>query len=217
MKFDLPERGPSEESATEKQIEYIKHLAPNIKEREVRQLGKWQASSLIDELQDVGDSGRRGRRDGGGSKKGCGCVGPILLLVAICTVAAAIGQCGGSTSEQEEKGTQTLGEAKDQRSRPEDSVESKPLPKAPEVSELEDPVKSKPLPQAPRVRTAQRTWIDAKGRELQAALIRLFKMDGIYHGDFERPDGSVFTYKIGNLSEDDVELVKGLLKEAGSK
>jgi len=63
------------------------------------------------------------------------------------------------------------------------------------------------------IRTPLRTWRNKKGDELEAALIRLFKMDGVYHGDFQRPNGTVFTYKIGNFSETDIDFVKGLLEK----
>ena len=61
--------------------------------------------------------------------------------------------------------------------------------------------------------TEQRTWTAKDGRTLQAALLRLDLVEGQYLGLFEKPEGETFEYKIGNLSADDVEFVKGLLKE----
>ncbi len=56
-----------------------------------------------------------------------------------------------------------------------------------------------------------RTCRNKKGDQLEAELIRSFKIDGVYHGDFLRPNGKVFTYKIGNFSEADIDFVKELL------
>ena len=41
--------------------------------------------------------------------------------------------------------------------------------------------------------------------------MRLFKIDGVYHGDFRSPNGNVSTFKTGNFSPADIEFVKGLL------
>lgn len=61
-----------------------------------------------------------------------------------------------------------------------------------------------------RVKSPMRTWTNKEGRELEAELIRLFKMDGVFHGEFLRPSGDVFTYKIGNFSQADIQFVKDL-------
>ncbi len=63
------------------------------------------------------------------------------------------------------------------------------------------------------IKTPLRTWTNKQGDDLEAALVRLFKMDGVYHGDFQRPNGTVFTYKIGNFSQRDIDLVKQLLED----
>ena len=60
------------------------------------------------------------------------------------------------------------------------------------------------------VKSPMRTWTNKEGSELEAELIRLFKMDGVFHGEFVRPSGDVFTYKIGNFSQADIQLVKDL-------
>lgn len=49
-KFSLPDREPLEDEITEKQFNYILHLCIDIDPDQVRQLGKWQASSLINQL-----------------------------------------------------------------------------------------------------------------------------------------------------------------------
>jgi hypothetical protein len=49
-KFQIKDLEPDEEPATEKQIGYLKHLAVDVDERELRQLGKWQASDLIEQV-----------------------------------------------------------------------------------------------------------------------------------------------------------------------
>ena len=160
------------------------------------------------------DDGRRERRRGNEKGKGCGCVGSILLLLSIFAVFSAIQQCGEPTKELEEKETQTFADPKEKEPESASSSPSKPELGRPKAAPSKSSIEKTPLSQKPQVRTNQRTWTDSKGRELEAALIRLFKTDGVFHGDFERPDGSVFTYKIGNLSEDDINLVKGLLKES---
>ena len=60
------------------------------------------------------------------------------------------------------------------------------------------------------VKSPMRTWTNKEGSELEAELIRLFKMDGVFHGEFVRPSGDVFTYKIGNFSQADIQFVKDL-------
>ena len=60
------------------------------------------------------------------------------------------------------------------------------------------------------VKSPMRTWTNKEGGELEAELVRLFKMDGVFHGEFVRPSGDVFTYKIGNFSQADIQLVKDL-------
>ena len=57
--FELPERGPDEPDATERQIGYIKHLLYEIGAEElaidIASLGKWQASTLISRLKTLQD------------------------------------------------------------------------------------------------------------------------------------------------------------------
>ena len=60
------------------------------------------------------------------------------------------------------------------------------------------------------VKSPMRTWTNKEGSELEAELIRLFKMDGVFHGEFVRPSGDVFTYQIGNFSQADIQFVKDL-------
>lgn len=48
--FMLPDRQPGEAPATAKQLDYIRQLVVSIDEEQLQQLGKWQASSLIDQL-----------------------------------------------------------------------------------------------------------------------------------------------------------------------
>jgi hypothetical protein len=50
IELTIPEREEGEEPATEKQIAYLKHLAPNLRGHDLSGLGKWQASSLIDDI-----------------------------------------------------------------------------------------------------------------------------------------------------------------------
>ena len=103
------------------------------------------------------------------------------------------------------------------REQPQNASKSGPTQRAEELDQSAQPNNSEPKVSAPLVResrifTEERLWTDRKGRKLTAALIRLFKMDDVYHGDFQKTDGDVFTYKIGNFSDEDVNFVKGLLK-----
>jgi hypothetical protein len=60
FKLDIPELEEGEGPATEKQLAYIEHLlrechASDLPEKTMNDLGKWQASSIIDQLQDLRD------------------------------------------------------------------------------------------------------------------------------------------------------------------
>lgn len=59
FRIELPERKPKEPDATEKQIDFIKHLLDEIKAEDfsldIDSLGKWQASSLISKLIEIQD------------------------------------------------------------------------------------------------------------------------------------------------------------------
>jgi hypothetical protein len=52
IRLEIPERGSNEPDATEKQLRFIEHLLDEIEAEnlplELDNLGKWQASSLID-------------------------------------------------------------------------------------------------------------------------------------------------------------------------
>ena len=56
-RIELPERGPNEPNATERQISYIGHLLDEIDAEDfsldIESLGKWQASSLINRLLEI--------------------------------------------------------------------------------------------------------------------------------------------------------------------
>jgi hypothetical protein len=70
------------------------------------------------------------------------------------------------------------------------------------------------LPKAAESTLAEeRDWTDNQGRTLRASLLDLQKDErGLYVGRFQRPSGEVFTYHIGNLSPDDIDLVKRLVQ-----
>ena len=58
--FEIQERGPDEPDLTEKQRQYIEHLlneleAENFPLSDLDNMGKWQASSLIDRLKELRD------------------------------------------------------------------------------------------------------------------------------------------------------------------
>lgn len=46
----MPDRGADEENITSNQFNYIARLVKDMDHAELRELGKWQASSLIDQL-----------------------------------------------------------------------------------------------------------------------------------------------------------------------
>ncbi len=54
LNLDIPEREEDEEPATEKQLAYIRHLAPGTKPEHggLEDLGKWQASAIIDQIKE---------------------------------------------------------------------------------------------------------------------------------------------------------------------
>ena len=88
-----------------------------------------------------------------------------------------------------------------------DTTAEKLLEKPPEEEWSFEGIKPDPINE---VKSPMRTWTNREGRELEAKLIRLFKMDGVFHGEFVRPSGDVFTYKIGNFSQADIQFVKDL-------
>ena len=76
-RMQIPDREPGEQPATDKQIDYLRHLA-DFDEAELAKLGKWQASALIDQLTEARDQGGPPKR----SKKGC-CLGIAILLLCV--------------------------------------------------------------------------------------------------------------------------------------
>jgi len=59
FRMELPERGPDEPDATERQLGFIRHLLEEIEAEgfslDIESLGKWQASSLINRLLEIKD------------------------------------------------------------------------------------------------------------------------------------------------------------------
>lgn len=53
--LNIPPRGPGEEPLTKKQFDYIVALTTEIDREQIRGLGKWQASSLIDQIRKAKD------------------------------------------------------------------------------------------------------------------------------------------------------------------
>jgi len=74
FRIELPERGIDEPDMTESQKQYIHHLLQEIEGEQlsldVNSFGKWQASSLIDRLQEIckGQSNQRTTSDGANSR-----------------------------------------------------------------------------------------------------------------------------------------------------
>jgi hypothetical protein len=50
VEIEYPDREPDEEPITQKQISYIKHLSPNLRDKDLSGLGTYQASAIIDEI-----------------------------------------------------------------------------------------------------------------------------------------------------------------------
>lgn len=50
QKFTLSDREPDEDDITEKQLKYIKRLLKDADDKELRALGKWQASEFIEQI-----------------------------------------------------------------------------------------------------------------------------------------------------------------------
>jgi len=138
---------------------------------------------------------------------GFGCGVPMLLLLGLGILAAVIGLYEVS-KDQAEKGDpvpEHSEAAKNDKAQaepkgPTDDGEKGNTPPDPEAAD--SPGTSDTL-------TDMRTWTAKDGRTLEAKLLRLYLVEGRYVGVFEKPGGETFEYKIGNLSEADVELVKG--------
>ena len=97
---DIPPREPNEGPATEKQLDYLRHLA-RFRESEIQGLGKWQASYLIDRAKALRDEIRFGNI-GVKKKKGCGCLSVILLII----ILAGLISIGNRDSERPPKAKQ---------------------------------------------------------------------------------------------------------------
>ena len=50
QKFDLPDREPGDDDITDKQFNYVVRLLKEVDHDQLRTLGKWQASELIDQI-----------------------------------------------------------------------------------------------------------------------------------------------------------------------
>jgi hypothetical protein len=81
VSIDIPERTPDEEPITEKQIGYIMRLAPNLDEEEVKTLGKWQASSVIDQIKSQQDIFTDEMIDKYQKEKSRGCLGALIIFM----------------------------------------------------------------------------------------------------------------------------------------
>ena len=78
-----PDREPGEEDLTQKQLDYIRHLVPDIDLDFVRSLGKWQASAIIDEIKYQKEKFTEELIDESTQKKSSGCLGIIVLLSTV--------------------------------------------------------------------------------------------------------------------------------------
>jgi hypothetical protein len=72
----MPDREPNEQGATEKQLDYLRRLAPHLKAEDLSSLGKWQASYLIEQAieakdDDQEEDSRPPRNSPRSGNKGC--------------------------------------------------------------------------------------------------------------------------------------------------
>lgn len=107
----LPDKEPREERATEKQLDFLRHLG-EFHESDLSKLGKWQASFLIEKLlveqgEDPQSSRASLRRSRTRKSKARGCVVVlVLLLLGICYVSfKGSGSSSAPVSESSTKDT----------------------------------------------------------------------------------------------------------------
>ena len=81
--IDIPERERDEEPINEKQIKYIIHLAPNVDIEEVKKLGKWQASAIIDDIKSQQDQFTDEMTDKYKRGQSRGCLGTLIILISL--------------------------------------------------------------------------------------------------------------------------------------
>ena len=86
--FTAPDREPGEEDLTQKQLDYIRHLAPGVDLNFVRTLGKWQASAMIEELKYQKEK-FTDELVAESTKQSSGCLGVIVLLTTVGAIIAA--------------------------------------------------------------------------------------------------------------------------------
>jgi hypothetical protein len=94
LDVNFPDRQPNEPDATEKQKGYIRTFDFGISEKDIQKLGKWQASNVIDQLQDLRDEGVLGvnasktvkqlrKLQDNNEKSGNGCISTVVIVLAI--------------------------------------------------------------------------------------------------------------------------------------
>jgi len=125
---DIPRKKPGEEPATQKQLEYLRQLAP-FKESDLKNLGKWQASYLIDQAKEIRDRISHGKLRR--KKQGCGCLSIVVLVLAI-GVLVKLGQDSHSDS------TDKKPTSKAQESHKQVPLEQPTLPKSDLVTTFEN-------------------------------------------------------------------------------
>ena len=83
--FKIPDREPGEEPITEKQFGYIKHLLAQVDDSELRKLGKWQASSIIDQIkvEKVQFTAQKVEEYRNKRKGKFGCLEVLLVVIAL--------------------------------------------------------------------------------------------------------------------------------------
>lgn len=133
---DIPPREQGEAPATQKQLEYLRHLA-NFNESDLQSLGKWQASFLIDRIKDIKDERPYKKK----KTSGCTCLALVIIsLFLIFVLVGAVKSCSDESAIQT-KNAQKSESIKNTKSDSKLNQESAPeqIPVAPKIKKPFDP------------------------------------------------------------------------------
>jgi len=82
VSFSLPDREHDEDPITKNQLRYIKKLAPGIEiDGGLENLGKWQASAVIDYIKEQQEVLEDDIAEGKYDKRGCGCMSTLAIFI----------------------------------------------------------------------------------------------------------------------------------------
>jgi hypothetical protein len=95
LSIEFPDRRPNEPDATEKQLDYIRSFEFALSENVLSELGKWQASNVIDQMQNLRSEGLMGQSAGKSAQElrkkkeaGPGCL--VVMIGALVLVSALL-------------------------------------------------------------------------------------------------------------------------------